>query len=286
MTSFAPSARGFSRVSTGLALAVFGGLFVSACADREANQVLVPSVVGMTTQTPAFYSDGQVTLYQVTTPVRLTLRRYSDEEGKALRPAPPLPRMPFVESKDVEITVRFTLVNLDDVPRTIELLVDPWNEFVRYRPMINRVSNEETTPDFSGFDKYFVLGPKERFEGVITPDDTKELAVDLATAQVLVARPPPAETGGANGLINRAFNLQNRSSAPDPLLGPTIDSLPAIPAMTGFDLGLRTTEPANVAVEVIVDLRDFHGERIVPPGDDTRTFGPPGTILSPPPPTR
>ena len=54
----------------------------------------------------------------------------------------------------------------------------------------------------------------------------------------------------------------------------------------GFDLGLRTQAAVNVAVEIIVDVRDKHGDRVVPVGEEDKTFGPPGTILSPPPPTR
>jgi hypothetical protein len=283
MLTSAPTSR---ALALGSLVSLVSLVLVAGCADQKENQVLQPFVVGMTTNTAAFYSDGQVTLYQVQIPVPLPMRRPGDAEQKVQGPAPPLPRMPFLKQEDVEITVRFTLANLDDESRTVELLVDPWNEFVRYKPMIQVVSDEETAPDFSGFDKYFVLGPKERFEGVITPDDTKELAVDLATAESLIKAPPPNEADGVNGLVNRAFNLQNRSSRFDPLLTPTIDALPAVPGLVGFDLGLRTTAAMNVAVEVIIDVRDIQGDRVVPPGKTDKTFGTPGTTLSPPAPAR
>ncbi|MBK6693936.1 MAG: hypothetical protein IPG50_17270 [Myxococcales bacterium] len=278
----APKARPLARMFS-CAFALAG---LTSCVDKDENQVLSPVVVGMTANTPSIYSDGQLTLFQVQTPVRLPMRRAEDGERTALGQAPPLPRMPLTVASDVEITVRFTLVNLDDVPRTVQLLLDPWNEFVRYRPLVQVVSEDETTPDFSGFDKYFILAPKERLEGVITPDDTKEMAIDLATAQVLIAKPPSTAAGAVNGLVNRAMNLQNRSSGFDPLLSPIIATLPAVPALVGFDLSLRTTEKATVAVEVIVDLRDLKGDRILPPGDERRAVGVPGTILSPPPPAR
>lgn len=269
-------------MSISAALVGLGG----ACVDTEDNQVVGPAIVGMSQKTAPFYTDGEVTLYQVQIPVPLRMRSPGDLERATLLPMPPLPRTPFVAIDDVEVTVRFTLANLDDAPRTVELLVDPWNEFVRYRPVI-QASNEEAIPDFSGFDKYFILGPLERVEGVITPDDTREMAIDLATAQFVIGRPPAsAADHSVNGLVNRAFNLQNRSSAYDPLLTPIVRSIPKIPALVGFDLGLRMTERGNVAVEVVVDLHDTHGDRVVPPEGGAQTFGPPGTILSAPAPGR
>ena len=282
MMRVSPIARAFSRIGiAGSLLGLAGG-----CADTDDNQVVGPAIVGMSQNTTPFYSDGQVTLYQVQIPVPLRMRTAGELESAALGPMPPFSHTPFVTVEDVETTIRFTLANLDDVPRTIELLVDPWNEFVRYRPQVNAV-NEATSPDFSGFDKYFVLGPRARLEGVITPDDTREMAIDLATAQVLIAQPPAsAAEQGVNGLVNRAFNLQNRSSAYDPLLTPVVKSIPKIPAMVGFDLGLRMGEAGNIAVEVVVDIRDKQGDRVVPPDGAAKTFGPPGPLLSPPPPTR
>jgi hypothetical protein len=288
MTRSSPIATAPARILLALGL---GGALASACADTKEHQVLEPSIVGMTQNTAPFYRDAQITLYQVQIPVRLPMRSPGAEERATLKPMAPFPRTPFLKATDVTITVHFTLANLDDGPRTVELLLDPWNEFVRYRPVVQAVNDEETTPDFSGFDKYFVLGPKERVEGVITPDDTLEMAVDLATAELVIAKPPanaagPNATESVNGLVNRAFNLQNRSSAYDPLLTPLIAQIPVVPGLTGFDLGLRTTEPGNVAVEVLVDVDDDNGDRVVPPGDDAKTFGPPGTLLSPPPPAR
>lgn len=285
MKARSPRSWSFARV-------VLFGALVSACADRDQNQVLMPQVVGMTQNTPPLYQSADMSLYEVQVPVRLPVRRVTDTEAGALGKMTGFPRAPFLTADDVEITVRFTLANLDDETHSVELLLDPWNEFVRYRPLVEVVNQDVTTPDYSGFDKFFVLGPKERREGVITPDDTKEMAIDLATAQYLVAQPPPqgqaqnGETESVNGLINRAFNLQNRSSKFDPLLSPILAKIPIIPGLVGFDLGLRTTAAVNVAVEVIVDLHDKKGDRVVPAGQDDKTVGVPGTILSPPPPPR
>ncbi len=292
MKRAAPNSRPFPRIVGGLALVIAA---VSACADRDENQVLTPSIVGMTQNTPPFFSNQQTSLFQVQIPVRLPMRRPNDDERAGLPAMAGFPRTPFLKVDDVDVTVRFTIANLDNDKRTIELLLDPWNEFVRYKPIVEVVNQDVTTPDYSGFDKFFVLGPLERFEGVITPDDTREMSIDLAVAEYLVAQnaaaaanPQQGAGESVNGLINRAFNLQNRSSAFDPLISPIMAKIPTVPGLVGFDLGIRTTAAMNVAVEVIVDVHDKSKDknRVVPVGQEDKTFGPPGTILSPPAPPR
>ncbi len=110
------------------------------------------------------------------------------------------------------------------------------------------------------------------------------MATDLGTAMELKKKPVAADSAFAGpALYNRAFNMQNRSSQPDPLLSPYIPSVVA--GIVGFDLGLRTYEPAKVAVEVVLDVEDLNGNRVLAAGDDTtRRVGRPGTVLSPPPP--
>ncbi|WP_394845736.1 hypothetical protein LZC95_52990 [Pendulispora brunnea] len=238
-------------------------LGAGACASND-HIVVEPVVVGMTRELPPLYDDGEARIYQVGTPVRLPIRR-----------------TPGIVAGDLQIEVRFTISNLDDQKHSVELLVDPWNEFVRYKPGIQVVNEEQVTPDFSGFDKFFIVGPKSRVEGIITPDDTVELATDLATAQAVVAAPPA--NANVNGILNRIFNLQNRSSVFDPVISPLIPK--TIPAMIGFDLGLRTYEPGNVSVEVIVDVIDLHGkDYVVTSGDTSGTFDAPGAELVPPKP--
>jgi hypothetical protein len=270
------SAAGAARALTALALLALGA---ASCAGTDEDQVTQPSVVGMTDKIAPLYSDGEVSLYQVQTPVRLPLRKPTDAERAALGKADPFPRAPFLKASDLRIEIRFTLSNLDDKPHAVELLVDPWNEFVRYRPRIT-VGEEEVTPDFSGYDRFYILPPKSRTQGTLNSDDTFELAVDLATAEVLIAAPPPG--ANLNGMVNHLFNIQNRSNAYDPLINPHVPKV--VPGMIGFDLGLRSYEPGNVAVEVIVDVQDLNGDRATPPDDSSQQFGVPGRLLSPPPP--
>ena len=82
--------------------------------------------------------------------------------------------------------------------------------------------------------------------------------------------------------MNHAFDLQNRSNAPDPLIAPYLPKV--VPALTGFDLGLRSYEAMNVAVEVLVDVQDLNGDRTTT--DPKQEAGvPPKSISPPPPPT-
>ncbi len=263
---------------------------VGACGGAD-GQVTTPTVVGMDDQMASYYSDGQMTIYQVQTPVQwadgkdgLRMRRPNADEKAKLGKAAPYPREPWIKVDDVKVTIRYTITNLDDKKHSVELLVDPWNEFVRYQPGIQIISDEETLPDLSGYDKFFVLQPKSRTEGTLTPDDTHELAVDLATVMNINANPPanandPNGTSG-NALFNHVFNLQNRSNGYDPLITPYIPAV--VPAITGFDLGLRSYEPMNVAVEVSVDVQDLVGNKVVPLDGTDPMYGIPGTVLAPP----
>jgi hypothetical protein len=262
-----------------MGLVLCAGIVLSGCASDGETQVVPPIVLGMLETTPPTYNDGEMQIYESYLPVPLPLRRPTDGE----RPSgnvDPYPEAPFHLASDTRITARFTISNLEDKQHTVELLIDPWNEFVRYSPGV-AVGDEMTTPNFSGIDRFFVLPPLGRIEGIITPDDFVELAIDLGTAMKLKKNPPPADGDFAGpALYNRAFNIQNRSSQPDPVLAPYIPMVAA--GIVGFDLGLRTYEPAKLAVEVILDVEDLNGDRVIPAGDDDRRVGRPGTVLMPP----
>jgi hypothetical protein len=267
-------------VTLGASVLTFGAL-ASACANRDTNQVTSPVVVGMSETIAPYYSDGQTTIYQVEKEVPLPMRPPTAAERNALGEADPFPRAPFLRACDVRLEIRFTLTNLDDKQHSIELLIDPWNEFVRYHPLVQVVNDEQSTPDLSGYDKFFVVPPKSRVEGTITPDDTNELAVDLATAMNATAHPPTSGAGTRlNALINHIFNLQNRSNDGDPLVTPLVPG--TIPGLSGFDLGIRSYEPVNVAVEIIVDVTDLDGDRTIPFGKTDEPMGVPPDELSPP----
>lgn len=267
--------------------AVLGAIAATAgalggCMNTDSNRALPPAVVAISDTTTPLYEQGDTKLYQVQTQVRLPMKKPTDDEAKALGKSPPFPHAPFLNAADVRYEVRFTISNLDDAEHNVELLVDPWNEFARYRPGVV-VSQEAVTPNYSGFDRYFVVPAKSRVEGSLTPDDMRELAVDLATAMNILDHPPAADGDvQAGALINRAMNQQNRSSVFDPLLTPYVPA--ATPGLIGFDLGLRSTEAMNVAVEIYVDITDLAGTKMATIGGTDAAFGVPGRFIEPPPP--
>lgn len=263
---------------------------ISGCAGD--SQVTKPNEVALTDTTPPYYSVGQTTLYEVQIPVTMPMRAPNTSEQNQLATTKPAPwaaafgatTAPWIKVDDVQTTIRFTITNLDDAQRTFELLVDPWNPQVKYQPGIEIVSDEETLPDLSGYDRYYILDKKQRLVGTLVPDDTRELAIDLAT--VMNIQTTDANDPNGNGLFNHTFNIQNRSTDTDLLIKPYIPNAIDVPAMIGFTLGLRSIEPMNVAVEVTVDVQDITGKKVMPAdgtvNQDNQPLAPPAGILSPP----
>jgi hypothetical protein len=270
---------------------VFAAMSVG-CANGAADQVTQPVVVGMTSTTTAIYSDGNVSIFQVQIPAPLPVRKMTAADVTAAGPAPaktPYPRGVFLRAEDESVEVRFTLTNLDDTAHDIWLLVDPWNEFVRWRPGVTVVDDETTLPNF-GYDQLFTVLAKQRLEGTLTPDDMHEVAIKLASVENMIANQPPPSadsSAGAGGgidptaIANNIFNPQNRSNSNDPLYTPWIP--PVVAGLVGFDLGLRTGEPANIAVEITMEVQDLHGDRFVLQDNASQAqMGMPTEVLSPP----
>jgi hypothetical protein len=81
-------------------------------------------------------------------------------------------------------------------------------------------------------------------------------------------------------VANNIFNPQNRSNGNDPIYTPWIPA--AIAGLTGFDLGIRTTEPANVAIEITMQIQDLEGNRFVAADSTDPRLGRPPKTLKPP----
>jgi hypothetical protein len=272
---------------------------VAACSNGSGDQVTRPVAVGMTSKVAPYYADGQITLYQVQTPVALPVRKPTDAERSALGPAPkgtPYNHAPFLTVQDESVEVHFVLSNIDSVSHSVWLLIDPWNEFVRWKPGVTVVSDEETIPN-NGYDKEYVLDPMSRVEGTITSDDMQEIATKLASVEKFLASPqgkPPTSTAMADNSLdptqvcNNIFDYQNRSNStpPDLFYTPWIPSVVA--GLTGFDLGIRMESDegagaaGNVAVEITMDVQDLNGDRFVPQDTTDPQIGTPQKTLSPP----
>jgi hypothetical protein len=263
---------------------------LAAVGCTQDSQVTKPTIVGMTDTTPPYYNVGQTTLYEVQVPVTMPMRAPNAAEAAQLGPAPAYlasfgaTTAPWIKVDDIQTTIRFTLTNLDDAQHAVELLLDPWNPEVKYQPGVEIVNADVTAPDLSGYDRFYILDKKERLVGTIVPDDTRELAMDLATVMDIQFADPGDPD--ANGMFNHTFNLQNRSGDNDPLIAPYIQQPQDVPAMIGFTLGLRSSDPMNVAVEVTVDVQDITGNKVLPPDgtldQNNQPLPPPAGVLQPP----
>jgi len=116
--------------------------------------------------------------------------------------------------------------------------------------------------------------------GTFTFDDMAELALDFATVFKILNDAVPTqdeEEDPRATLINHAFNVRNRSYN-SPLLEPYRPAV--VPGLVGFDFGVRTFEPANVALEILVEVQDRQGNRVAQRGQSVRLLDPPETVIS------
>jgi hypothetical protein len=300
--------RRWLAASAGGVLALGLVALVAACSNGGgADQVDGPLDVAMTNAVQPSYSDGNITLYDVYTAVPLPVRRPTQSDIQALGGPPkgtPYPHSPFLLASDESIEVHFVITNLENTTQNVWLLVDPWNEFVRWKPGVTVVSDEETDPNY-GYDTEYSIPPNSRVEGTLLTDDMQEIATKLASVENYLAsstamQAEEADAGGDNSLdptevCNNIFNPQNRSNSDDPVYTPWIP--PVIAGLTGFDIGLRVQDEANsdstaafdggsaaptLALEISVDVQDLSGNRLVAEGSSTTLIGVPPKVLSPP----
>jgi hypothetical protein len=294
MTRTAGGGRGLEAPARGgggphFALGITGLAMLVSCANSSSDQVMQPVDLGMTSTITPYYSDGNLTLYQVNVPVPLPVRRPTAAELQSLGAAPagtPYPHAPFLTAADESIEVHYVISNLDPVPHTIWMLIDPWNEFVRYNPGVTVVSDDETDPNF-GYDLSFYVEGDSRTEGDLTSDDMQEIAIKLAAAENVISQAATlsAEAAEGNGtdpttLVNHIFNPENWSNTGDPLFTPWVP--PVIAGLTGFDLGLRSVNAsANIAIEITIQVQDLNGDRFVSETSNDQ-IGIPPMVISPP----
>jgi hypothetical protein len=282
-------------------------LAAAACSQSSNSQTTAPLDLGMTSTMVAYYSDQELTIYESQVPVPLPVKAPSASDIASLGPTPagtPYPHAPYLTVNDESLEVHYTISNLDSADHTVWMLIDPWNEFVRWNPGISIVSDEETVPNY-GYDVPFLVPAMSRIDGTLTSDDMHEIAIKLASVENLLASPQAmaaAADGGAGddggpapddpnassmamnafdatGIANNIMNPQNRSNGNDPIYTPWIP--PVIAGLTGFDLGLRTYETANVAIEITIDVQDTNGNRFVPVDSTQTQIGMPPVTLSP-----
>jgi hypothetical protein len=267
-------------------------LCLAACSNDDMLR-LEPTSVALTEGAAPVYDDGELTIYEAKTGLMLPILAPSDEELATLSQQAPDPfeREPWITSGDVRVQVNWTLSNLDPGGHSIWVMIDPWNEFGRYEPAIH-VSDDEAVRDFSGIDMLFDLpgveedsptgGSGPRLHGTFTYDDMDELAGDFATVFKILSSVVPDEDTEEDPratLVNHAFNVRDRSYN-SPLLAPYRPAV--VPGLVGFDFGVRSFEPANVALEVVVEIDDSNGERVWERGQRAVLLEPPGEVVTVP----
>ena len=273
--------------SLGMRIALGACVFVLACGDGDTRR-LSPVSVALADDVPPVYDDGELVIYEAKTRLMLPIIAPSESDMARLsaQPSDPFERQPWITHEDVGVQVTWTLSNLDATDRSVWVMIDPYNEFGRYEPAIV-VTDEEATRDLSGIDMLFLLpgtesdiGAESRVIGMFTFDDMAELALDFATVFKVIEDAAPVdeeEDDPRSTLVNYAFNVRNRSYN-SPLVAayrPT-----AVPGLVGFDFGLRTDEPANVALEIVVEIRDRRGDRVAERGQTVRLMDPPEAVIS------
>ena len=282
---------GLPHPSTGAsALALVLCALCVACGENEKTAMMAPAQLAMTPDLAPIYDDGEMTLYEVKGGIQFPILAPSDTQSEALwqQQVEPYGRTPWITSEDVRVQLTWTLSNLDDEAHVVELLVDPWNEFGRYWPGLTLVDadNGEYQPNFSGIDTYYELEPRSagegsRRHGTYTYDDMDELAIDFGTVLSLIANPPVGGLGAdeeGNALpayVNHTF--QNHSES-DVLVRRYVPGV--IAGLTGVDVGLRTREPATLAIEVVVELVDRDEERVRPDDSTDELLPPPDNIVT------
>lgn len=285
---FAPA----SNSAQALLLAASAAL--SACGDD--TQHLDPLSVAMVndgTLAPV-YDDNELTIYEAKTSLMLPIKAPAPTQLDALEnpstDTDPFARSPWVQQSDVQIQVTWTLSNLDDEDHDVWLMLDPWNEFGRYEPAIH-MDGDRAVRDLSGIDMLFLVpGVKSkakgdtgsRVVGTITFDDMDELALDFATVFKILKDAAPVENADEteedprSRLVNNAFNVRDRNYN-SPLLAPYRPLV--VPGVVGFDYGVRTSQPANVAVEIVVELRDRE-KRVARGGQTTDLLAAPEDVIT------
>jgi hypothetical protein len=271
---------GSRALALGFPLLLAFGL--AGCNDDEETRILAPVQVAMTDQVAPVYEDDELTIYEVKRGVQFPIiapsaNEMSGLEGQAMDP---YGRKPWITLDDVRVQLSWTVTNLDNVPRDVEVIIDPWNEFGRYWPGLTLVDaeNGEFMPNLSGIDQHYVLEPvskgeKSRRHGVFTYEDMDELARDFGTVMNLILYPPTSYPGGMMleegesalpAYVNHTFDTQNHSER-DPLIKNWIP--PVVAGLTGVDMGLRTREAANVALEVVIEITDKGSNKVRKEGE-------------------
>jgi hypothetical protein len=265
---------GASRPLVSLLAVVLGAATALGCSEDDQQRSLDPVMLGMTSDLAPIYEDDETSIFEVKLPVGFPIVQPTDAQRDSLAGVENIPNYlshyPWVMSSDVDVQITWTLSNLDPDNHNVWLLIDPWNEYGRYWPGFTEGDEGELIPNNSGHQIYFEVpgtasGRPSRRHGTFTFEDMREVAIDFATVMNLIANPPasddPEEDPTAT-YANHAFHPDNRSYN-DALIRSSGYLPSMVPGLTGIDLGLRTHEAANVAIEIGIEIVDRGQEKVL-----------------------
>jgi len=275
--------------------------FAVAGCNGSTTRHLDPQDLALTSSMAPAYDDGELQLFESYVGVNLPISQPTQSDLSSLKGAiGPFDHHPWVTTSDVKCQVTWTLANMDADTHSVELLIDPWNEFGRYVPGVEQ-TGDQAQPNLSGYDELYEVpglksGQSSRIEHTVSFDDMDEVATDFATVINIFAKvmPTPATATQAAddpriALVNHAFNLQNHHGS-DPLTDGYTP--PVIPALVGFNLGIRTSDSSagtcpgsqpcapNLVLEYSVELVDDRGNRVVEEGSHAATLQAPDRTYS------
>lgn len=288
---FMDHAAGARRPWTGPMAPIFVGLALLAGCSSENHQESLPTLqVGMTKDVAPIYDDGEMKIFEVKKglafPILAPTAMTQDELNEIK--LEPYGRRPWVTTDDIDVQVTWTLTNLDDEEHVVQLLVDPWNEFGRYYPGLQLTDPDkaEYMPNISGIDRRYIVsgksnGARSRVRGTYTYADLEEVATDLATVMSLIQTRPMVQGDPASmedPTVTYANHAWQNLSAKDVLVKAWVPD--TVAGLTGLDIGFRSSEPANLAIEVAVEVVDKNGKRLRREGDDSPLLPPTDQIIT------
>lgn len=204
--------------------------------------------------TPAFSSPGgDAAVYEVQVQVVLPLIDKPNLPGPDVDPykAPV-----WYTPRDLQVQCSFVVTNLGDTDVTAEVLLDGWNEFIRYSPKVSVDDEGNLQEDLSTNGRRVIVPAHSRIQGVFSYDDLERVAMDLATIM----------NEQALGVVPlNPFHIVEVHTRllDDALTKPYVPSV--IDGLTGFDLSLRTTQQVKLELEATLEVVD-HGGFLVADG--------------------
>ena len=280
-----PAGDGGRRRWTRLAMALSCGV-LAASAGTACSRVIDDRTVGvytlaMTDKTAAAVEavGDEPPLYQVTTQVRFPLRETPTTTGAAVKP---YARPVWFTSSELQPQLTYVITNMTTTDVVVELLVDGWNEFIRYKPTVAVVDDggePALEADRSMVDRLIIVPALARVEGRVSFDDFERMATALAILNWdRAGKPHP----NPFHVVEPHTRLQT-----DPATASWIP--PVIDGLTGFDLSLRARGKVKVVLEAALDLTDHleNGAHLVAKGEEAPRRRPPADyvpVVAPPPP--